>query len=310
MLLDLGVETSARRPSPRCCGSWRALLVEQRAAGRRVVAVIDEAQNLSLEALEELRMLSNLETEKSKLIQIVLVGQPDLRDSLERPSLEQLRQRVTVRYHIGPLDRRRDRALHQPPPEARGDWRRRWSFRATSRTLVHARSGGVPRHDQRHLRRRPAVSATPRTRRVIDRGAGAEAIDGAGVVERAPARADSVAHAAAASRRRRRRTIASRRRTRAAPAASSASSAPRRPGVARSRSVPPAAAPAVADAAPAVRHAGVSRTADPPARMARAPCRPRPAVAVRAASPAVTAHPARRCASVPAARAGATPQRR
>ena len=89
-------------------------------------------------------MLSNLETEKSKLIQIVLVGQPDLRDSLERPSLEQLRQRVTVRYHLDPLDadeteryinHRLKRAATAAPLE----------FPRDVTDLVHARSGGVPR---------------------------------------------------------------------------------------------------------------------------------------------------------------------
>ena len=69
-----------------------------------MLLVIDEAQNLSLPALEEIRMLSNLETEKSKLVQIVLVGQPDLRDKLDRPELEQLRQRITVSYHLEALD--------------------------------------------------------------------------------------------------------------------------------------------------------------------------------------------------------------
>ena len=64
-------------------------------------------------------MLSNLETEKSKLIQIVLVGQPDLREKLGQPELEQLRQRVTVSYHLGPLDRGRHGRIHQPPPRAR-----------------------------------------------------------------------------------------------------------------------------------------------------------------------------------------------
>jgi putative secretion ATPase (PEP-CTERM system associated) len=143
MLLDLGVEV----PTPTKPAMLRDLarvLVEQRAAGRRVIAVIDEAQNLSHDALEELRMLSNLETEKSKLIQIVLVGQPDLRDTLELPTLEQLRQRVTVRYHIEPLDaaetsryinHRLKRAAVGAPME----------FPHDVTDAVHARSGGVPR---------------------------------------------------------------------------------------------------------------------------------------------------------------------
>ena len=88
-----------------------------------MLLVIDEAQNLTLPALEEIRMLSNLETEKSKLLQIILIGQPDLRDKLDRPELEQLRQRITVSYHLEPLDADETCALHQPPAGARVDRR-------------------------------------------------------------------------------------------------------------------------------------------------------------------------------------------
>lgn len=73
------------------------------AAGRISVLVIDEAQNLSLGALEQIRMISNLETEREKLIQIVLIGQPELRDILASPSLKQLNERITVRYDLEPL---------------------------------------------------------------------------------------------------------------------------------------------------------------------------------------------------------------
>jgi putative secretion ATPase (PEP-CTERM system associated) len=143
MLLDLGMDNPPLT-KPAMLRELARLLIEQRATGKRVVAVIDEAQNLSREALEELRMLSNLETEKSKLIQIVLVGQPDLRDALEDPTLEQLRQRVTVRYHIEPLDppetsqyinHRLKRAAIGAPLE----------FPSDVTSVVHARSGGVPR---------------------------------------------------------------------------------------------------------------------------------------------------------------------
>jgi len=79
-------------------------LLDQAALGHSIVLVIDEAQNLSLRLLEEVRMLSNLETDKAKLIQIILVGQPQLREKLSLPSLEQLRQRIGVRYHITALD--------------------------------------------------------------------------------------------------------------------------------------------------------------------------------------------------------------
>ncbi len=143
LLLDLGV-VQPPVTKPAMVRELARLLIEERNAGRRVVAVIDEAQNLSHEALEELRMLSNLETEKSKLVQIVLVGQPDLRDSLELPSLEQLRQRVTVRYHIDPLDadeteryinHRLNRAAIGAP----------LLFTRDVSDAIHERSRGVPR---------------------------------------------------------------------------------------------------------------------------------------------------------------------
>src|SRR5688572_4592656 len=109
-----------------------------------VLLVIDEAQNLSLGALEELRMLSNLETEKSKLLQIVLVGQPNLREKLNAPELEQLRQRITVSYHLMPLDadetanyinHRLRRAATGAPME----------FPRDATDAIHGRSRGVPR---------------------------------------------------------------------------------------------------------------------------------------------------------------------
>lgn len=81
----------------------RFLLGETRKGGN-VVLVIDESQNLATDVLEEIRMLSNLETEREKLLQIVLMGQPELNDTLLLPELEQLNQRITVRYHITPLE--------------------------------------------------------------------------------------------------------------------------------------------------------------------------------------------------------------
>jgi general secretion pathway protein A len=81
-----------------------AFLVEQYRQGRNCVLILDESQNLRPETLEQIRMISNLETETDKLIQIVMVGQPELRRTLELPELEQLNQRITVRYHVGPLE--------------------------------------------------------------------------------------------------------------------------------------------------------------------------------------------------------------
>jgi type II secretory pathway predicted ATPase ExeA len=104
IMLDFGLEPQPNASKPYLLRDLARFLVDQRNAGRLSLVVIDEAQNLSVPALEEVRMLSNLETEKSKLIHIVLVGQPNLRDLLARPELEQLRQRVTVNYHIEPLN--------------------------------------------------------------------------------------------------------------------------------------------------------------------------------------------------------------
>ncbi len=81
-------------------------LIEKLAAGERVLLIIDEAQNLSAEMLEEIRLLSNLETPTSKLIQIMLVGQPELQSLISQPELRQLRQRIALRHHLRPFDER------------------------------------------------------------------------------------------------------------------------------------------------------------------------------------------------------------
>lgn len=79
-------------------------LLNESAAGNNLVLIVDEAQNLKPSLLEQIRLLSNLETEKDKLLQVILVGQPELNQRLNLYDLRQLRQRVMVRYHIGPLD--------------------------------------------------------------------------------------------------------------------------------------------------------------------------------------------------------------
>jgi general secretion pathway protein A len=105
ILSELGIRTNVRDR----VGLLEALnqfLLDQAAHGYDVVLIIDEAQDLSFEMLEQIRLLSNLETDKGKLLQIVLLGQPELRDKLNDPRLRQLRQRITVRYHLNPLSRR------------------------------------------------------------------------------------------------------------------------------------------------------------------------------------------------------------
>jgi general secretion pathway protein A len=102
ILEDLGVKTQ-KRDKGALFSELNHFLIEQRTLGNNVVVIIDEAQNLSNRLLEQIRMLSNLESEDRKLIQIVLVGQPELREKLKSPSLRQLRQRIVVRYHIEAL---------------------------------------------------------------------------------------------------------------------------------------------------------------------------------------------------------------
>jgi general secretion pathway protein A len=82
-----------------------AYLLDAHARGRHTVLVIDEAQNLTAEVLEQMRLLTNLETNRRKLLQIILLGQPELAEMLERPELKQLAQRIVARYHLGPLSK-------------------------------------------------------------------------------------------------------------------------------------------------------------------------------------------------------------
>ncbi len=141
--IDLGFEP-ANTSKPSLLRELATRLVDERTAGRLVLLVIDEAQNLGLPALEEIRMLSNLETEKSKLLQIVLVGQPDLRDKLNLPVLEQLRQRITVSYHLAALDAAETEAYinHRLRRASLGA---PLQFQRDVTDRIHERARGVPR---------------------------------------------------------------------------------------------------------------------------------------------------------------------
>ena len=103
MAADFGMKTSARTKTELLLDLHQFLL-RQFAEGVQCVLVIDEAQNLNYQLLEEIRMLSNLETDREKLLQIIMVGQPELADKLAMPRLRQLRQRINARYRIGPLN--------------------------------------------------------------------------------------------------------------------------------------------------------------------------------------------------------------
>lgn len=118
------------------------LLAENR-AGRTPILVIDEAQNLSGEVLEQIRLLSNLETEEDKLIQIILVGQPELRRHLSDHSLRQLNQRIAVRYHLRPLNQEETTSYIQNRLKIAG--RTEKVFNGSALKAVFRFSGGIPR---------------------------------------------------------------------------------------------------------------------------------------------------------------------
>jgi general secretion pathway protein A len=130
--------------NPDLIHTLNAFLLAENEAGRTPVLVIDEAQNLSGEVLEQIRLLSNLETEDDKLIQIVLVGQPELRHHLSDHSLRQLNQRIAVRYQLRPLNHEETASyvLHRLNIAGRPDGN---LFSAAALKRVFASSGGIPR---------------------------------------------------------------------------------------------------------------------------------------------------------------------
>jgi len=141
---ELRIDLDGRRGNLKALvDALNAHLLQAHAAGLRVVLVIDEAQNLSAAALEQVRLLTNLETATQKLLQIILIGQPELRDALAKPELRQLAQRITARYHLDPLD----------AAESEAYLRHRWAvagggpfpFTPGAVRRLHRRAGGIPR---------------------------------------------------------------------------------------------------------------------------------------------------------------------
>ena len=118
-------------------------LLDAHRRGERVVVVIDEAQNLSPEALEQIRLLTNLETSKEKLLQIVLLGQPELRDLLQRRNLRQLAQRITARYHLSPLGPKDTHLYIRHRMQIAGAQRN--PFKRSAMNALYQRSQGIPR---------------------------------------------------------------------------------------------------------------------------------------------------------------------
>jgi general secretion pathway protein A len=118
-------------------------LLQAHAAGRRVVVIVDEAQNLAPEVLEQVRLLTNLETETQKLLQIILIGQPELRQMLDRNDLRQLAQRITGRYHLEPLSREETTSYLRHRLRVAGATQEIFTRGALDE--LYRTSGGVPR---------------------------------------------------------------------------------------------------------------------------------------------------------------------
>jgi general secretion pathway protein A len=141
--LGLGLDEANRTSVKEMVDALNRRLLAAHSDGRRVIVIVDEAQNLSAEVLEQVRLLTNLETATQKLLQIILIGQPELRELLDRTDLRQLAQRITGRYHLNPLAK----------PETEQYVRHRLRvagasgeiFTPTALAEVHRVSSGVPR---------------------------------------------------------------------------------------------------------------------------------------------------------------------
>ncbi|HLD78706.1 MAG TPA: AAA family ATPase, partial [archaeon] len=141
---ELEVAFHPRSTKRRLVSLLNSFVVEQLREGNNVVLLIDEAQNLTPTVLEEVRMLSNLETETDKLIQIILMGQPELKAKLWLKDLTQLRQRVTLHYHLAPLDEGEAEAyISHRLHVAGGNGQPLFASDALARIFYHTR--GVPR---------------------------------------------------------------------------------------------------------------------------------------------------------------------
>ena len=141
--LGIGVPDSATQSVKDLVDILNDYLLQAHARGRRVVLVVDEAQNLATDVLEQVRLLTNLETSTQKLLQIILIGQPELRELLARNELRQLAQRITGRFHLDPLSRSESTAYVRHRLRVAGSTSD--IFTAAALREVYRLSGGVPR---------------------------------------------------------------------------------------------------------------------------------------------------------------------
>lgn len=176
---ELGVDIAAARGSIKALvDALNRYLLDAHARDLRIVLILDEAQQLSVESLEQVRLLTNLETATQKLLQIVLLGQPELREVLARPDLRQLAQRITARYHLTPLDESETATYlrHRLAVAGLGQS----PFTPAAEAAVHRHAGGVPRLIN-VIAERALLAGYAEDRRQIDAGdvdrAAAELLD-------------------------------------------------------------------------------------------------------------------------------------
>jgi general secretion pathway protein A len=145
---EFGVAVPPRPPGETgvkaAVDALNAFLLRAHAEGRSAVLIIDEAQSLAPDVLEQLRLLTNLETAERKLLQIILIGQPELREMLARPDMEQLAQRIIARYHLGPLSRE-ETELYIRHRLAVAGAQAHMPFEPAALAGIHRLTGGVPR---------------------------------------------------------------------------------------------------------------------------------------------------------------------
>jgi general secretion pathway protein A len=143
LLVEFGFKPF-RKPKVELLAMLKDFMVEQYAAGKKILLIIDEAQNLSRQVLEEVRMLSGLETKKEKLLRIIIAGQPELSRKLDSPRLQQLTQRVRLRFHLGALSKRETHEYIAHRLKVAGA-EGRTIFDSAACDMVFRFSGGVPR---------------------------------------------------------------------------------------------------------------------------------------------------------------------
>lgn len=143
VLNALGVDHGADTSYVALFQQLQDFLLAEYAAGRRVVLIFDEAQNLSLEGLEELRMLTNINSNKDVLVQLILVGQPELRDMVQSPQMKQLQQRIAANFHLSPMDEAVTRQYIAHRLQVAGGTGK--EFNPAAGRLIYQETGGVPR---------------------------------------------------------------------------------------------------------------------------------------------------------------------